>query len=94
MEREEGPTSSLIALLSWSHGVSEQASQQNTLTLPYNSPGVEEFTEKYKDSCVGWGAHDVDQGSIWYYFRPAHYSCELEEEDIIKAEASVSMSQS
>ena len=49
-------------------------------------------TEKYKDSCVGWGAHAVDQGSIWYYYRPEHYSCELDEVDIIKTEATVSMS--
>ncbi len=64
------------------------------LTLPYDLTwnGLDEFTDKYKDSCVSWGAHDVDQGSIWYYYRPLNSRCTLAEADIIKAEATVSTS--
>src|SRR5205814_10476844 len=31
---------------------------------------LETFTSKYKASCVDAGAHDVDSGSMWYYYRP------------------------
>ncbi len=60
--------------------------------LPYDISysGLEDFTAKYKDKCVDWSAHDVDSGSMWYYYRPGR--CTLDAEDIYTSTASVSVS--
>ncbi|MFO0569461.1 MAG: PPC domain-containing protein [Polyangiaceae bacterium] len=54
--------------------------------------GYEKFTEKYKASCVDWGAHDVDSGSMWYYYRPFDSDCRLDAADIYTASATVKVS--
>ena len=79
-------------LVAWSKR--DKIPSEYNLTLPYDLTwsGLERFTETYKDTCVDWGAHDVDQGSIWYYFRPSHSRCQLAEEDVIKSPAIVSTS--
>jgi hypothetical protein len=50
------------------------------------------FIEKYSHSCVDWSAHDVDSGTMWYYWRPEVSRCHLDQDDIIEATASVTMS--
>lgn len=60
-------------------------------TLPKNVSysGLESFTSKYKASCVDWGAHDVDSGSMWYYYRPTKSGCALDANDVVKTTATV-----
>jgi len=53
---------------------------------------VDAFVTKYKTSCVDFGAHDVDSGSLWYYFRPSRSGCKLAEADILTTTASVNVS--
>jgi hypothetical protein len=62
-----------------------------TLKLPKDGTysGYDAFTSKYKDSCVDYGAHDVDSGSMWYYYRPNAYSCSLDDADVFTATATV-----
>lgn len=55
--------------------------------------GNASFTEKYKDSCVDWSAHDVDVDSMWYYYRPDAYNCNLDQEDVLTFTADVSVSE-
>ena len=50
------------------------------------------FTEKYKHDCVDWGAHDVDTGSMWYYYRPAKSDCRLDAADVMKFAAKATLS--
>lgn len=50
---------------------------------------LNEFTESYGHSCVDWGAHDVDSGVMWYYYRPERSGCELAPEDVIDFEATL-----
>lgn len=66
-----------------------------TLRLPVNggSAGFQAFTDKYSHDCVDWGAHDVDSGSMWYYYRPNAFRCQLADEDIFVAEATVTPSE-
>jgi hypothetical protein len=66
-----------------------------TLKLPKNGSfaGYEAFTQKYSKDCVDYGAHDVDAGSMWYYYRPSAYRCNLDPADIVVTEATVSVSQ-
>jgi hypothetical protein len=65
-----------------------------TFTLPkdVSASGTEAFTTKYKGSCAEAGAHDVDSGSIWYYYRPSEPGCTLAEGDIVKMTAVVTVS--
>ncbi|MCB9737312.1 MAG: PPC domain-containing protein [Deltaproteobacteria bacterium] len=64
------------------------------LKLPRNVSysGQQKFTEAYKHDCVEWGAHDVDTGSMWYYYRPALSGCRIAAEDIHEITATVSPS--
>lgn len=54
--------------------------------------GLEAFTSKYKESCVDWGAHDVDSGSMWYYYRPKRSGCTLDPADVVSFTATVTPS--
>ena len=79
-------------LVAWKH--QSRVPERYTLVLPYDTTyeGQRAFTESYKSRCVSWGAHDVDEGSIWYYYRPLRSDCELKEEDVRRVEATVSLS--
>lgn len=79
-------------LVAWSR--KERVPEKYTLVLPYDTTneGQRVFTENYKNRCVSWGAHDVDEGSIWYYFRPNREDCELSAEDVRRVDATVRLS--
>lgn len=64
------------------------------LTLPHDASydGQESFTKKYMSSCVDAGAHDVDSGSMWYYYRPHLSSCHLDAGDVVTTTATVTRS--
>lgn len=63
-----------------------------TLPLHVDHADYEAFTNKYKDDCVDWSAHDVDTGSMWYYYRPNASRCELDADDVFKTTATVTVS--
>jgi len=54
--------------------------------------GQRAFAEKYSHSCVDSGAHDVDAGSMFYYYRPNTSGCNLAAADLLTVEAIVSPS--
>lgn len=54
--------------------------------------GYSAFTEKYMETCVDSAAHDVDSGSMWYYYRPRTTGCRIDEADVIRAPATISVS--
>jgi hypothetical protein len=53
---------------------------------------AEAFARNYGLTCVDIGAHDVTSGSMFYYFRPLARGCNLAEADIVRTEATVSVS--
>ena len=65
-----------------------------TLKLPINvgSDGFNKFTEKYSHTCIDPHAHDVDAGSMWYYYRPNTSGCSLDDADVMKTTATVTLS--
>lgn len=75
-------------------GDKENVPTTYSLKLPADQTpsGLEAFATKYGHDCVDWGAHDVDSGSMWYYFRPKASRCSLAAEDIVVAEATVTVS--
>ena len=64
--------------------------------LPYDGTfdGLDRFTANYMTRCVDFGAHDVDSGSMWYYYRPNQARCELKEDEIVRTQATVKLSES
>lgn len=64
------------------------------LILPkdISSAGQEAFATKYGHKCVDFGAHDVDAGSMFYYYRPKTSGCSIDSADVVKATAMVSPS--
>ncbi|MBK6915843.1 MAG: PPC domain-containing protein [Deltaproteobacteria bacterium] len=65
-----------------------------TLTLPSDATfdGLERFTDSYSHSCVDFGAHEVESGNMWYYYRPGRSGCNLAESDVVRVRADVSVS--
>jgi hypothetical protein len=63
---------------------------QFTFKLPKDAgfSAQDAFTTKYKNSCVDRFAHDVDTGSMWYYYRPA--DCTIDAADVVNMDARVS----
>ncbi len=64
------------------------------LILPYDASteGLNAFTAKYNESCVDYGAHHVSSGSMWYYYRPNVSRCRMDDEDVVRVTAELSIS--
>lgn len=62
------------------------------LPLDVSTAGQNAFAAKYAHDCVDFGAHDVDAGSMFYYYRPEASSCELADADVLKVSATVAPS--
>jgi hypothetical protein len=62
------------------------------LPLDISYAGQEAFATKYAHSCVDWGAHDVDAGSMFYYFRPRASGCTIAAADVHTVTATLSPS--
>ncbi len=52
------------------------------LPLDISYAGQSAFATKYAHDCVDWGAHDVDAGSMFYYFRPRASGCNIAAADV------------
>lgn len=76
----------------WNKHNSIPSSIDLKLPLDVSYSGQEAFATKYKASCVDWGAHDVDSGSMFYYFRPKASGCHLAATDINATSASLAPS--
>ena len=64
------------------------------LALPKDNStaGLQAFTDKHKETCVDWGAHEVDTGSMWYYYRPRQSGCDITDAEVVKTTAHVTVS--
>jgi hypothetical protein len=78
--------------VAWGHR--DDVPSSYTLRMPrdVSYAGVTAFAETYGHDCVDFGAHDVDSGSMWYYYRPARSSCQLDPADIVTLDVAVSLS--
>ncbi len=62
------------------------------LPLDISYAGQAAFATKYSHNCVDFGAHDVDAGSMFYYFRPRASGCNLAASDVHAVTASLTLS--
>jgi hypothetical protein len=68
--------------------------QELQLPLDISPAGQQAFAEKYGHTCVDWGAHDVDAGSMFYYYRAHASNCRLDDADLNRVTATVTPSPS
>ncbi|MBX7097157.1 MAG: PPC domain-containing protein [Myxococcaceae bacterium] len=85
-------TYTVLLPVSWGSQTSLPSTYAFTLPRAVDATGIEAFTEKYKGKCVDFGAHDVDSGSIWYYYRPRTSGCALAETDVVRFTATATKS--
>lgn len=78
--------------VSWGSKTSLPTKYSFTLPRDASYSGVEAFNTKYGKTCIDVGAHDVDAGSIWYYYRPRASGCTLADADVVKVEATCAVS--
>ncbi|HTL31845.1 MAG TPA: PPC domain-containing protein [Kofleriaceae bacterium] len=83
-------TAKLLVIWRKSNGMPDKIDLKLPLDISY--AGQEAFATKYKENCVDWGAHDVDAGSMFYYFRPRASGCNLTASDVHAVSASVALS--
>ncbi len=60
--------------------------------LDVSSAGQTAFATKYGTKCIDFGAHDVDSGSMFYYYRPKASGCTLAAADLNTVTATLSPS--
>jgi hypothetical protein len=73
--------------VAWGSKTNLPSTYQLALPKDVSSAGLSAFTEKHKHSCVDWGAHEVDTGSMWYYFRPRQSGCDITDQEVVKVTA-------
>ncbi|MDB4962125.1 MAG: Alkaline serine protease [Myxococcales bacterium] len=78
--------------VAWTKRIPIPNEYEFTLPLDISSAGQSAFATKYAHDCVDFGAHDVDAGSMFYYFRPKASGCNLAPADIMKVSALVAPS--
>ncbi|HQY63732.1 MAG: hypothetical protein IPQ09_26550 [Myxococcales bacterium] len=78
--------------VAWGTKTNLPASYELILPADASFEGQEAFTKEYLHSCVDFGAHDVDAGSMWYYYRPARNGCQLKPADVQRFTAKVTPS--
>ena len=79
-------------LVAWGNRNNVPATIQMKLPLDVSSSGQTAFAQKYGTACVDWSAHDVDAGTMFYYYRPARSGCSIAAEDVDTVTATLSPS--
>lgn len=78
--------------VAWGNKTNVPSTVELILPKDMGYTALTKFAMDYGTTCVDWGAHDVDSGSMWYYFRPAKSGCKLAPERVVKTIASVTPS--
>ncbi|MFN0249833.1 MAG: PPC domain-containing protein [Kofleriaceae bacterium] len=79
-------------LVAWGNRNSVPASVELKLPLDVSSAGQSAFATKYGTKCVDISAHDVDAGSMFYYYRPKAAGCSIAAADVNTVTATLSPS--
>ncbi len=79
-------------LVAWGNRANVPTSIEMKLPLDVSSTGQQAFATKYKDNCVDFSAHDVDAGSMFYYYRPRAAGCTIAAADVNTVTATFSPS--
>lgn len=83
-------TATLPVIWAKRNGIPTDVELKFPLDISYS--GQQAFATKYGHECVDWGAHDVDAGSMFYYFRPRASGCDIAAADVHTVTASLAPS--
>jgi hypothetical protein len=78
--------------VAWGAKTNLPTSYAFSLPIDVSTTGQQAFTDKHKASCVDFAAHDVDSGSMWYYYRPRKQGCDITDAEVVKTTATVTRS--
>lgn len=78
--------------VAWGDKQNVPATYELILPRDLGYTAISTFASDHGTTCVDWGAHDVDAGSMWYYFRPRRSGCAIGDAEVVKATATVSPS--
>jgi hypothetical protein len=78
--------------VAWGSKTDLPTSYEFALPLDISQAGQQAFTDAHKETCVDWGAHEVDTGSMWYYYRPRKAGCDVKDAELVKTTAAVTKS--
>lgn len=89
VETIDTPTGCIITYeatmpVAWGKPGEVPADYELILPRDLSRDGVNTFIDSYESRCLDWGAHDVDAGVFWYYYRPEKSICKLEDEDVFR----------
>lgn len=79
-------------VVAWGKKNDVPTSYDLVLPLDMSYKGQQGFIASYKTSCVDWGAHEVDSGTMWYFWRPEASGCNPAATDIITVTATATPS--
>ena len=79
-------------LVAWGNRTNVPSSIELKSPLDVSSAGQSAFATKYGHSCIDAGAHDVDAGSMFYYYRPKAAGCSVTPADVNTVTATLSPS--
>ncbi len=69
-------------LVAWGNRTSVPSTYQLSLPLDISASGQNTFATKYGTTCVDGSAHDVDAGTMFYYYRPRAFGCSITPSDL------------
>ncbi len=78
--------------VAWGQRDDVPATYELVLPRDISTAGQTAFANKYNTRCVDFGAHDVTSGNMWYYYRPERSGCSMDEADVVRFTADVSVS--
>jgi len=79
-------------LVAWAKRHELRRDYELILPRDMSHAGIAALVEAYDHSCVDSGAHDVDAGSMWYYWRPERSGCDPRDGDVVRVPVTVSES--
>lgn len=78
--------------VAWGSKTNLPTSYEFRLPKDVSFDGQERFTRSHNTACIDAGAHDVEAGNMWYYYRPLNAGCAIPEEDLVRVTAKVTRS--
>ncbi len=78
--------------VAWGKKTNLPSTYDFALPIDVSQSGQQTFTDKHKATCVDPEAHDVDPGSMWYYYRPRIQGCDIIDAEVVKTTARVTRS--
>ncbi len=79
-------------LVAWGNRSDVPQAIELKLPIDVSANGQTAFATKYGHDCVDFAAHDVDSGSMFYYYRPKASGCTIDAADLHTVQATVTPS--